>query len=83
MLSSFYRGWRGFGEREAGLRRSGPAKSRLSQSAGPAYHSSNRHGVPPYQWVSQSSTKSVDKPVEKVFDTGVNAAVSLVFLRFD
>jgi hypothetical protein len=33
--------------------------------------------------VSGSSTKTVDNPVEKVFDTRMNAADSLAFLRID
>ncbi len=48
-----------------------------------SYNWSNRSGARADQWVSRSSTKTVDNPVEKVFDSRVNAAVSLAFQRID
>jgi hypothetical protein len=41
----------------------------------------NRHLAGLYQWVSPSSTQTVDNPVDKVFDNRVNVADSLRFLR--
>ena len=63
--------------------RSRPGGWEAVQIGNAAFDGSNRTRFLLYQWVSGSSTKTVDNPVEKVFDSRVKVAVSLAFLRID